>query len=89
MALALHSLANNKAIKKGIAMTGELSLTGKILPIGGIREKTIAAIRVGIHELIIPKENKQDFDDLPKYLKDKVMIHFADYFNDVLLIAYS
>ncbi|MCZ4696134.1 endopeptidase La [Ancylomarina euxinus] len=89
MALALHSLANSKPIKKGIAMTGELSLTGKILPIGGIREKTIAAIRVGIHELIFPKENKKDFDDLPQYLKHEVKVHFADYFTDVLTIAYS
>uniref|UniRef100_UPI00356B07B6 S16 family serine protease n=1 Tax=Ancylomarina sp. TaxID=1970196 RepID=UPI00356B07B6 len=88
MALALHSLANSKPIKKGIAMTGELSLTGKILPIGGVREKTIAAIRVGIRELIFPKENKKDFDDLPQYLKDEVKVHFADYFDDVLKITY-
>jgi len=88
MALALHSLATNQTVKKGIAMTGELSLTGKVLPIGGVREKTIAAIRVGIHELIFPKDNKKDFDDLPDFLKNEINAHFADYFEDVLKIAY-
>jgi ATP-dependent Lon protease len=65
MALALYSLATNKAVRKGLAMTGELTLTGKVLPIGGVREKTIAARRVKVFELIFPAENKKDFDELP------------------------
>ena len=88
MALALYSLATNKAVKKGIGMTGELTLTGRILPIGGIREKTIAARRVEVFELIFPSENKKDFDDLPDYLKQGIRAHFVDNFDQVIKIAY-
>ncbi len=88
MALALYSLAINKPVRNNIAMTGELTLTGKVLPIGGIKEKTIAARRVGIMELIMPKENKKDFDELPDYIKNGIKIHFADYFDDVIKIVY-
>lgn len=88
MALALYSLALNKPVKKGIAMTGELTLTGKVLPIGGVKEKTIGAKRVGIKELIFPIANKKDFEELPKYIKKGITVHFADYFDDVLSIAY-
>jgi ATP-dependent Lon protease len=87
MALALYSLALNKAVRKGIAMTGELTLTGKVLPIGGIREKTLAARRVGVFELIFPKENQKDYDKLPDYLKEGITVHYADYFEDILKIA--
>ncbi|MCG8571179.1 MAG: endopeptidase La, partial [Spirochaetes bacterium] len=62
MTLALHSLVTNKPIRKNLAMTGEITLTGKILPIGGVREKAIAARRVGVYELIFPKDNKKDFE---------------------------
>ena len=89
MALALHSLAKGKAIKKGLAMTGELTLTGKVLPIGGVREKTIAARRVKVFELIFPLENKKDFDELPEYLKEGITPHFVDYFEDILKIVYN
>lgn len=88
MALALYSLASNKSIKAGIAMTGELTLTGKVLPIGGVREKTIAARRVGIKELILPIDNQKDFEELPDYIKEGITVHFADYFDDVLKVAY-
>ncbi len=88
MALALYSLATNKPIKEGIAMTGELTLTGKVLPIGGVKEKTIAARRVGIRELILPIDNQKDFDELPEYIKEGITVHYADYFRDVLKVAY-
>jgi len=88
MALALHSLAAAKPVRRGIAMTGELTLTGKILPIGGVREKTIAARRVGIHELIFPLENKNDFEELPDYIRAGLTPHFVDYFDDLLKLAY-
>ncbi|MGL5933575.1 MAG: S16 family serine protease, partial [Cetobacterium sp.] len=87
MALALYSLATNTPIRKGIAMTGELTLTGKVLPIGGVREKTIAARRVGIFELILPKDNKKDFDRLPDFLKTGITVNYVDYFIDVLKYA--
>ncbi len=89
MALALYSLATGKAIKKKMGMTGELTLTGKVLPVGGIREKTIAAQRVKVYDLIFPKENRKDFEDLPEHLKKGINPHYVDYFEDVLKIAYS
>ncbi len=88
MALALYSLAINKPVKKGIAMTGELTLTGKVLPIGGVKEKTIAARRVEIKELIFPIDNQRDFEDLPDYIREGITVHYADYFDDVLKVAY-
>jgi len=88
MALALYSLATGKPVRTGVAMTGELTLTGRVLPIGGVREKTIAARRVNIRELIFPRENKKDFDELPDYLRAGISAHFADYFDDVLDIIY-
>ena len=88
MALALYSLAKGKPIKKGLAMTGELTLTGKVLPIGGVREKTIAARRVKVFELIFPADNRKDFEELPDYLKAGITAHFVEYFDDVLKIAF-
>lgn len=88
IALALYSLVVGKAIKKKLAMTGELTLTGKVLPIGGLREKVIAARRVGVFELIVPKDNKGDFDRLPDYIREGITMHYADYFEDVLKNAF-
>jgi ATP-dependent Lon protease len=87
MALALYSLAVNKPVKQGLAMTGEITLTGKVLPIGGVKEKTIAAKRVGVHELIFPKDNKYDFEHLPEHVKKDIKVHFVNYFDDVLKVA--
>lgn len=88
MALALYSLATGQAVREGIAMTGELTLTGKVLPIGGVREKTIGARRVGVTKLIFPKANKRDYDELPAHVREGVDPHFVDYFDDVLEVAY-
>jgi ATP-dependent Lon protease len=89
MALALYSLVKEKPVPKNLAMTGELTLTGKVLPIGGVREKTIAARRVGVTNLIFPKENRKDFEDLPDYLKTGLNPYFVDYFDEVLDVAYK
>ncbi len=88
MALALFSLATGKAVRNDIAMTGELTLTGKVLPIGGVKEKTIAARRVGIHTLILPEDNRKDFEELPDHIREGISVHYADYFDDVLEVAY-
>ncbi|MGK7395892.1 MAG: endopeptidase La [Candidatus Cyclobacteriaceae bacterium M3_2C_046] len=88
MALALFSLATNKPIRNDVAMTGELTLTGKVLPIGGVREKTIAARRVGVKHIILPRENEKDFIELPDYIRQGLEVHYANYFEDVLKIAY-
>ncbi len=88
MSLSLYSLATGKAVKEGLAMTGEITLTGKVLPIGGVKEKTIGARRVGIKELIFPADNRRDFEQLPDYIKEGITVHFADYFDDVLAVAF-
>lgn len=89
MALALYSLAINKPVKSGLAMTGELSLTGKILPIGGVKEKTIAAKRVGIKELIFPAENASDYEALPAYITKGLKAHFVDYFDQIIPLVFK
>lgn len=83
MATALLSLARGEAVKTPIAMTGELSLNGHVLPVGGIREKVIAARRLGIKNLILPKDNHKDYQELPDYLQTGLEVHFAEHFNDV------
>ncbi len=88
MATALHSLARKKPIKKNIAMTGELTITGKVLPIGGVKEKVIASRRAKVKTLIFPIENQKDFDELPDYLKKGLKVHFVNYFDEVLEIVY-
>ncbi len=88
MALALFSLAGANPVRNNIAMTGEITLTGKVLPVGGIREKVIAARRVKIFELILPIDNKRDFEELPEHIKEGITVHYADFFDDVLRVAY-
>ncbi len=88
MATALLSLARNERLKIPLAMTGELSLTGQVLAVGGIREKVIAARRVGIKTLILPNDNRHDFDELPDYLKEGLTVHFAKHFEDVVKLAF-
>ncbi len=88
MATALYSLAKNKPIKKSVAMTGELTITGRVLPIGGVKEKTIAAKRAAVKTIIYPIENKKDFDELPPHIKKGIDAHFVTYFEEVLDIVY-
>ena len=88
IATALLSLARDEAIKTPLAMTGELSLTGQVLPVGGIREKVIAAKRIGIKELILPDENRKDFEELPDYLQEGLTVHFAKHFDDVARLTF-
>tara|TARA_R110000764_G_scaffold138885_4_gene226655 strand:+ start:9329 stop:11731 length:2403 start_codon:yes stop_codon:yes gene_type:complete len=83
IASALLSLARQQAPRSGIAMTGEITLTGHVLPVGGIREKVIAARRQGIYELIVPEANRGDYQELPDYLKEGMQMHFASHFRDV------
>jgi len=71
------------------AMTGELTLTGQVLPVGGIREKAIAARRVKIYDLILPHANKRDFDDLPDYIKEGVTVRFVMQYPEVAEILWG
>ncbi|HNX25670.1 MAG TPA: endopeptidase La [Spirochaetota bacterium] len=88
MATSIYSLARNMPIKKNIAMTGELTVTGKVLPIGGVKEKTIAAKKAKVKTIIYPYENKKDFDELPEYIKKGLDAHFVNYFDEVLKIVF-
>ncbi|CAK4659437.1 unnamed protein product [Aphanomyces euteiches] len=89
MVTALMSLALNKPVKANLAMTGELSLTGKVLPVGGIKEKTIAARRSGVTTLVLPAGNRKDFEELPDHLKEGLDVHFANVYDDVYHVAFE
>lgn len=89
MVTALLSLAMDKTVKPDLAMTGELSLVGKVLPVGGIKEKTIAAKRSSVKTLILPLGNKRDFEELEDYLRSDLDVHFADYYDDVFKVAFE
>ena len=85
---AAISLALNKPVRENLAMTGEISLRGKILPVGGIKEKVLAAKRAGVDTVILPADNRKDFDDLPDLVKQDVTVHFAETYDDVYRIAF-
>ncbi|XP_033820972.2 lon protease homolog, mitochondrial [Periophthalmus magnuspinnatus] len=85
---ALLSLATNKSVRQNLAMTGEVSLTGKILPVGGIKEKTIAARRSGVTCIILPSENQKDFSDLPDYISKGLEVHFVEHYSQIYPIAF-
>ncbi len=83
IATALVSLARKERIRRPLAMTGELTLTGQVLPVGGIREKVIAARRAKVMELILPHANRRDFEELQDYLRAGINVHFARNYRDV------
>jgi ATP-dependent Lon protease len=83
MATALLSLATGKPVPEDIAMTGELSITGLVLPVGGIKEKTIAARRAGVKHLCLPEANKRDVLELPEYLREGLDIRYFSKFSDL------
>jgi len=87
MALALYSLATNSKIKSSLAMTGELSLTGKVLPVGGIKEKVLAAKRAGIKNIILPKQNEKDLKEVPERHRKGLKFFPVSHFDEVLKIA--
>jgi len=87
MATCLLSLAQGKPVIPQLAMTGEITLTGKVLPVGGIKEKTLAAKRAGAKVLILPAFNKRDYEELPSYVKADIEVHFLSDYRDVYKIA--
>jgi ATP-dependent Lon protease len=89
MATALLSLARNEAPHRTLAMTGELTLTGQVLAVGGIREKVIAARRQKINTLILPEANRGDYEELPDYLKEGMEVHFAKEYTDVYRVCFE
>ncbi|CAB5154625.1 ATP-dependent protease La (EC Type I [Olavius algarvensis associated proteobacterium Delta 3] len=87
MLTALASLLTNKKIKKDLAMTGEITLRGQVLPVGGIKEKMLAAHRAGIKEIIMPKANEKDLEDLSEKVKKEITFNFVDKMKNVLKLA--
>ena len=89
MATALLSLVINKRIRDRLAMTGELSLTGQVLPVGGLREKTVAAKRNKIREIIIPAANEKDLDEIPEHVKKGLVFHPVSRMEEVIEIVFG
>ncbi|MFC1627170.1 endopeptidase La [Patescibacteria group bacterium] len=88
MATAVISALTNKKIKKDVAMTGEITLRGRVLPIGGVKEKTIAAHRAGIKTVILPKQNKKNLDKVPQKVIKDINFKFVSHLDEVLKIAF-
>ena len=88
MVTSLFSLLLRRPIRENLGMTGEITLTGKVLPIGGLKEKLIAARRSKLNVLIFPKENLRDYDELPEFLKKGLEVHFVDAYEEVFNVAF-
>ena len=88
IAAALLSALRGKAVQKGYAMTGEITLTGRLLPIGGIKEKVLAAHRNRMSDVLMPEMNRKDIDELPKEVRSTMKFHLADTILDALLILF-
>ena len=89
MACSLYSLAMNKPIRPNIAMTGELTLSGLVMPIGGVKEKMIASQRAKIQEVLLPKDNQEDFEMLPDHIREGITPHFVSTFDEVRKICFK
>lgn len=88
MVTSLLSLLIDTPVLEDLGMTGELTLTGRVLPIGGVKEKLVAAKRSGIKVLIFPKDNVRDYDELPDYIKKGLSVHFVEHYDEVFNIAF-
>ncbi len=87
MATALVSALSGRAVRNDVAMTGELTLTGRVLPIGGVKEKVLGAIRAGIHEIVLPAENEADMDDIHESVRENITVHTVSDLSEVLTVA--
>ncbi|MEO6570309.1 MAG: endopeptidase La, partial [Ilumatobacteraceae bacterium] len=89
MTTALVSLLTGRHVKANIAMTGEITLQGQVLPIGGVKQKVLAAHRMGLTEVILPKRNGPDLEDVPQRVRDEMTFHLADTYADVAAVAFA
>ncbi|MEM7417250.1 MAG: endopeptidase La [Gemmatimonadota bacterium] len=87
MATALVSAVSGRKVRRDVSMTGELTLTGRVLPIGGVKEKVLGAVRAGIREIILPIDNEADIEDIPKDVRDAMSFHLAETLDDVIEVA--
>lgn len=84
MATSIASLLSRKPVRHDVAMTGEITLRGKVLPIGGVKEKILAARRAGINNVILPRKNEKDLEDIPEHIRKDMHFIFVDTVSDVL-----
>ena len=84
MAVALTSLLVRKPVKPALAMTGEITLRGKILPVGGIKEKVVAAAAAGLTRVMLPARNRRDFDDIPQGARDRLEFVWLEHVDDAI-----
>ena len=84
MATVLTSVFTSRPVRKDVAMTGEVTLRGKVLPIGGVRDKVLAAHRAGMSTVILPEGNRKDIDDIPESVRKSLKLVFADHVNRVI-----
>ena len=89
MATALYSLATGRVVSADIAMTGELTLTDLVMPIGGLKEKILAARRAGIKKVILPEENRSDCEELPSHILKGIQLHFVSEFGQVIHLCFT
>jgi ATP-dependent Lon protease len=87
MTTALVSLLTGRAVRPVVGMTGEVTLQGKVLPIGGVRQKVLAAHRAGLTEVVLPERNRGDLDDVPDAVRDEMTFHLASHIDQVLEVA--
>ena len=87
MATALVSALTKRKVRSDLAMTGEITLRGNVLPIGGLKEKVIAAYREGMKTIVLPKENERDIEDIPKVVRDKLEFVPVEHMDEVLNVA--
>ncbi len=87
MATALASLVSDTPVRSTVGMTGELTLQGRVLPIGGVKQKVLAAHRSGLREVILPKRNEGDLDDVPDQVREEMTFHAVETVDEVLAVA--
>ncbi|OWY60626.1 endopeptidase La, partial [cyanobacterium TDX16] len=87
MTTALVSLLSGRPVRPEVGMTGEVTLQGRVLPIGGVKQKVLAAHRAGLTEVILPKRNGPDVDDVPEAVRSEMTFHLADHVSEVLDVA--
>ena len=87
MATAMASALSRVPVRRNVAMTGEITLRGKVLPIGGVKEKLLAAHRFGIDTIIVPKDNEKDLVEVPEEVRNALCVHLVETIDEVLAIA--
>ena len=87
IAVALISALTHRRVRKSVCMTGEITLRGKVLPVGGIKEKVLAARRAGCDGVILPKENERDLDEIPRAIRRALKIHLVNRVDEILPLA--